>query len=192
MATLDATLGGEESNSYVTVAWADTYADNTSYADDWSGYTDDEKALALIQATKWLETLNYRGERCADDDGDVVQRLKWPRKNVTCDGMEAVCTLIPYEIQAAEVELALQFAAATTNPITGGGGVTTPDGVYVKRQKLDVLEVEYAEYSNAVSSSCDTCGDPEIIQRYPWLKDLLGCWAVITSGSNKMVRLFRN
>ena len=188
MATLDATLGGEESNSYVTVAWADTYADNTSYADAWSGYTDDEKALALIQATRWLETLDFAGDRCTG-----TQRLKWPRQNAVCDGMEAVCTMIPYEIEAAEVELAFQFAKTSTDPITGGGGTVTQDGTYVKRQKLDVLEIEYAEYSNPESSSCDSCGDPEIIQKYPWLRDLLGCWAVIISnGAGRMVRLFRN
>ncbi len=83
-----------------------------------------------------------------------------------------------------------------TNPSSfpnTGGGSTAPAGTYVKRQKLDVLEIEYDEFSNPESSSCDSCGDPLIIQSFPWIRDLLSCWVTgIALGDNKMVRLFRN
>ena len=36
MATLDATLSGNQSNSYVTLANADGIASNQTFADDWA------------------------------------------------------------------------------------------------------------------------------------------------------------
>ena len=106
--------------------------------------------------------------------------------------MTSDCSGIPYAIQEAEVMLAiLQTTKPNQFPGAGGGG-TAPTGTYVKRQKLDVLEIEYDEFSNPESSTCDTCGSPAIIQAFPWLADLLGCWASISSGSNKQIRLYRN
>ena len=79
---------------------------------------------------------------------------------------------------------------AISGPIGGGGG-GAPVGTFVKRQKLDVLEIEYDQFNNAVASSCDTCGDPAIISAFPWLKDLLRCW-VKGIGTQQMIRLYRN
>ena len=81
MATLDATLAGATSNSYVDLAEADAIAANLPFAADWAALADEEKIDGLIVATRWLETLNYTGERCTS-----TQRLKWPRKDAECDG----------------------------------------------------------------------------------------------------------
>lgn len=187
MATLDATLSGATSNSYVTLAEADAIADNQTFAAEWSGKTDDEKTIALITSTRWLETLSYAGDRCAG-----TQRLSWPRKDTSCDGITAVCTAIPYRIQEAEVILAYQYMKYPDSfPDAGGGSGGTPTGTFVKRQRLDVLEIEYDQFDNAVASSCDTCGDPAIISAFPWLKDLLKCW-VTGLGNQQMIRLYRN
>jgi hypothetical protein len=186
---LNATLAGPESNSYVTLADADTIAGNMPFYAEWGAATDEDKTIALIVSTNWLETLDYIGDRC-----DPIQNLKWPRQNASCDGVLAVCTLIPYKIRQTEVMLAMAYIRNPNSfPDTGGGGSVAPTGTYVKRQKLDVLEIEYDEFSNPESSSCDTCGDPIIIQKFAWLADLLGCWAIgIATGDNKMIRLFRN
>ena len=186
--TLDATLSGSTSNSYLTLVTAEQIAANMPGGPDWIAATADEKNLSLIQATRWLETLNYKGDRCT-----ASQRLKWPRKDATCDGMTSDCTSIPYRVQESEVALAIQYQKSPSKFPGGGSGSSAPTGTYVKRQKLDVLEIEYDEFSNAESSSCDTCGDPAIIQAFPWLVDLLGCWAAgISTGSNQMIRLYRN
>lgn len=194
MATLDATLGGSESNSYVTLAEAEAYAANRPNS-AWHSGTDDEKNESLIAATFWLETLEYKGDRCSPstDDANLPQSLKWPRSGVTCDGIVASCSFIPKQIKNTQIELAMQYIAnSSLFPNLGSGG-TAPTGTYVKRQKLDVLEIEYDEFSNPQSSSCDSCGDPAIIQSFPWLADLLGCWALgVQQGDNKMIALYRN
>ena len=186
--TLDATLGGNQSNSYVTLANAEGIAGMMPGGDTWIALTEDEKNMSLIQATRWLETLDYRGDRCKSS-----QRLKWPRSGAECDGVTSDCLGIPYPIQEAEVVLAIEYST-NSNSFPGGGiGNNAPTGTYVKRQKIDVLEIEYDEFSNPESSSCDSCGDPAIIQAFPWLRDLLGCWVTgIATGDNKMIRLYRN
>ena len=185
--TLDATLSGSSSNSYLTLATAEQIAANMPDGPDWIAETTDKKNLSLIQATRWLETLNYQGDRCK-----ASQRLKWPRKDAKCDGVTSDCSGIPYPIQEAEVALAIQYNNKPSLFPGNGSGNTAPTGTYVKRQKLDVLEIEYDEFNNAESSSCDSCGDPAIIQAFPWLIDLLGCWASGNSGSNREIRLYRN
>jgi len=186
--TLDATLGGTTSNSYVDLATAEAIAVMLPGGDTWSALTEDEKNMSLVQATRWLETLDYRGDRCT-----ATQRLKWPRKDAECDGVVSDCTGIPYAIQEAEVALAIKYTTDNSSFPGAGGGSTAPTGTYVKRQKIDVLEIEYDEFNNPESNSCDSCGDPAIIQAFPWLRDILSCWVTgIATGDNKMIRLYRN
>ncbi len=186
---LTATLAGPDSNSYVSLADADAIAGNLPFYAEWAAASIDERNIGLIISTSWLETLDYIGDRCTG-----TQSLKWPREKGSCDGIATVCSLIPYKIRQTEVMLAMAYIRNPSSfPDTGGGGSVAPTGTYVKRQKLDVLEIEYDEFSNPESSSCDTCGDPLITQKFPWLVDLLGCWASgIATGDNKMIRLFRN
>jgi len=191
VATLDATLGGSSSNSYVDLAEADAIAANLPFSAEWAALTDDEKTNGLIVATRWLETLNYNGDRCT-----TTQRLKWPRKGAECDGQVSVCTEIPYTIKEAEVILAYQYVLDPKSfPGFGGaGGDAAPAGTYIKRQKIDVLEIEYDQFSsNQYNEDCTDCTLPAILQEFPWLADLLGCWLGTNSSSgNRLIRLFRN
>ena len=194
MAGFDATLGGSAATSYITVVEADAILLNTRYNPTWQGNTEADKSKYLNAATFWLETLNYAGTRCnpSKDDAKLPQALKWPRSGATCDGIEATCSFIPRDIKYATAILAATLTAnpdAITGPIGGGG--TAPTGTFIKRQKLDVLEIEYDQFNNAVASSCDTCGDPALIQAFPWLQDLLKCW-VKGIGTQQMIRLYRN
>ena len=86
--TLDATLGGSTSNSYVDMTTAVTIAENIPGGGDWIALDEENRNLSLIQATRWMETLDYRGDRCAAD-----QRLKWPRSGAECDGVTSVSPL---------------------------------------------------------------------------------------------------
>ena len=169
--TLDATLGGATSNSYIDMASAAAIAENIPGGSDWILLTEDERNFSLIVATRWLETLTYAGNRCA-----ATQRLKWPRSGASCDGVTSECTAIPYRIQEAEVTLAIKY---TTDPglFPGeGSGGGAASGTFVSRQKIGSLEVEYEQYSGTTVTTCDNCNDPKIITAFPWLKDLLGCW----------------
>ena len=191
MATLDATLAGATSNSYVDLAEADAIAANLPFAADWAALTDEEKIDGLIVATRWLETLNYTGTRCS-----TTQRLKWPRKDAECDGQISDCSSIPYAIKEAEVILAYQYKLDPKSfPGFGGSaGDSAPAGTYIKRQKIDVLEIEYDQFNgNQYNEDCTDCTLPAILQEFPWLADLLGCWLGTNStGGNRLIRLFRN
>ena len=185
MATLDATLGGETSNSYCELTFADGYAANQAWSASWEALTEDEKTVALITATQWMETLSYSGKRCS-----ATQRLAWPRSGASCDGVEATCSAIPYSIKQTEVELAWQ---AHQNPgaIIGGGGGAS-QGTFVSRQKLGSLEVEYSQYQGTSVTSCDNCSDPAVLTKFPWIRGLLGCWMggnSVSGGVGLMLRV---
>ena len=183
--TLDATLSGATSNSYIDMTTAVAIAANIPGGSDWVLLTEEERNLSLIVATRWLETLTYGGDRCK-----ATQRLKWPRSGVSCDGIVSDCAGIPYRIQEAEVTLAIKY---TTDPslFPGEGSGGAAQGTYVKRQKLGSLEVEYDQYQGSSVTSCDNCNDPKIITAFPWLKDLLGCWigGGVSGGVGLMLRV---
>ena len=191
MATLDATLAGATSNSYVDLAEASAIARNLPFAADWAATPNEDLEVALIVATRWLETLNYVGERCTS-----TQRLKWPRKGAECDGQVSNCSAIPYAIKEAEVILAWQYIQEPKSfPGFGGSaGDSAPAGTYIKRQKIDVLEIEYDQFNtNQYTPECSDCTLPAILQEFPWLADLLGCWLGTNStGGNRLIRLLRN
>ena len=190
-----ATVGGANSNSYVTGAEADSYAEFQSWNDAWLGKTESERTIALINACRWLDTVDFAGTRCSPsfDSPVLPQMLAWPRSDVSCDGVAAACTFIPREIKEAQILIAYNLVV---NPelITGtpGGGGNTPAGVYVKRNKLGELEQEFAEFTNDTSTGpgeCVDCLTPAIIAALPWLKGILSCWADISTPGNSKVIL---
>ena len=193
-----ATVGGSTSNSYVTGAEADSYAEFQSWNDAWLGKTESERTIALINACRWLDTVDFAGTRCnpSSDDGDLPQALSWPRSDVSCDGVAATCSYVPKEIKEAQILIAY-YLVIDPGLITGTpGGGSTPAGVYVKRNKLGDLEQEFAEFTNDSSTSageCVDCSTPAIIAALPWLKGLLSCWADIsTPGASKVILRVRS
>lgn len=184
--TLDATLGGPSSNSYIDMADAMAIAQNIPGGGEWSALDEEVRNLSLIVATRWLETLPYAGDRCA-----ATQRLKWPRSGATCDGITSDCAGIPYRIQEAEVTLAIRYTQNPSQfPGEGSGGAS--QGTFVSKQQIGSLVVEYDQYSGTSVTSCDNCSDPAIITAFPFLKDLLGCWyggTGITGGVGLMLRV---
>ena len=183
MATLDATLSGSTSNSYVDLAFANEYSANQSWGTKWDALTDDEKIICLLTATQWMETLKYAGNRC-----DLTQRLAWPRANASCDGVQASCQEIPFSIRRAEVELAYQAHLNPDAIIGGGGGAAA--GTFVSEQTLGSLSVKFQQYQGTSQTSCDNCNDPIVITRFPWIKGYIGCWLTgISGGVGLMLRV---
>lgn len=173
-ATIVATLKSETANSYVTLAEADSYFETVPDETNWDNKSNDAKNRALISACRWIDSLNYYGDRCDED-----QALKWPRNNYTVDDVELACTAIPNSIKYAQYELARQLAN-DTEAITGNKGT---DGTY-EEVKLGEIEVKY----NTDSQGVGTINN--VFDVYPWLQSYLGAYCLGGSGSYQ-VRVVR-
>ena len=173
-ATISATLKGEASNSYVTLAEANTYFETAPEESTWDDKTDDQKNRALISACRWIDSLNFLGDRCDND-----QALKWPRNNHHVDNVELVCTAIPNGIKYAQYELA-RALANDTDAMTGNKGT---DGTY-EEVKLGELEVKYNTNSQGVGTINN------VFDVYPWLQSYLGPYCLGGSGGYQ-VRVVR-
>lgn len=128
-------------NSYVSLTDADTYHEarqNTS----WVQASNDAKTGAILRAMAYLESVAWAGMRVLRD-----QALMWPRAGVVDrDGYELASNAIPRALVSALCELALREVSSP--------GSTSPDlerGGMVKREKVDVLEVEYQDGAPGVT-----------------------------------------
>lgn len=184
MATFDATLGGSAATSYISVAQADDWYLGTTREPNWTALTVPEKEAALMASTFQLEPLRYAGSRCSpsSDDPALEQALQWPRSDATCRGIATTCSMLPREVIAATAYLALELH--TSPPSVGPSGTTGP----IQSQTLGELSQSfYAPTSSTVKVSATA---PLILQRYPFLVDLLGCWYVGgVGGSGLLLRV---
>lgn len=126
---------------YLSIADADTYwsARNNSV---WSAASTAEKEKALIEATQYIDgAFQFIGTQ----DPDNV--LAWPRFDVyiregNFAGLSYDSNTIPPQIENACAELALE---ALSNRLIA----VEPRGGMIKREKVDVIEVEYSDYAPA-------------------------------------------
>jgi hypothetical protein len=163
-------LGRSDGTSYISVAQADNWYLGTAREPDWSALTIPEKESALMAATFQLENLSYAGSRCtpSSDDPALEQALQWPRSDATCRGIAATCDMLPKELIGATSYLALELH---TSPPSGGASTLTGP---IQSQTLgDLSQSFYRPDSSTVKVSATA---PLILQRYPFLVDLLGCW----------------
>jgi len=122
LTTIDATYGGETTNSYVSsIAEANEIASLLAYlpfvnfdAQAWIASSDLAKSVALIYATNGLDKQAFIGLRRSD-----IQRRQWPRIETKFrfwnheDGRET----IPDEIKWAQVaEAAMLIGSEPSNP----------------------------------------------------------------------------
>ena len=78
--TIDATVGGANANSYLTLAAAELIIEGFVQDDDvtaWASATTDQKNRALYTATQRLDRERFLGARSTD-----TQALQWPRDGV--------------------------------------------------------------------------------------------------------------
>ena len=173
-AAIHATLKGSNSNSYVTLNEADLYFETVPDETDWDNKSDDAKRRALISACRWIDSLNYYGTRCEDD-----QALKWPRNNYEVDNVELTCDAIPKDIKYAQYELARQLAN-DTDAMTGNKGT---DG-NIEEVKLGSMEVKYSPQSQGTGAVNN------VFDVYPWLQSYLGAYCLGGCGGYQ-VRMVR-
>lgn len=129
-------------NSYVEVAYADTYHSDRG-ATSWAALTTQQKQTALIKATDYLEQqyagmwIGYAVEK--------LQPLSWPRTYADPDyyGVNDISGEVPALVKQATCILALESLTAELNPVQGRA---------TKREKVDVIEVEYSDYAKLGST----------------------------------------
>jgi hypothetical protein len=118
--TIDPTVGGAASNSYVDVATADTYFDNRTNAGAWNNVVDtDDKARSLIMATDRIDQEKFRGNVASS-----TQRLKFPRTGISYDDGTAIpSTVVPRQVCNATMELALEILRGGTTDVLAATGL---------------------------------------------------------------------
>ena len=162
MATLDATVGGASSNSYVTVIEADDYFDSRLNSSVWSSST--SKDAALITAAYDLDsTFNWVGEPASE-----TQSMEWPRLYVA--GVES--TEIPFDVKRAQMELALAYLSGT---------YSTTQESSLQAVKMGPMEVKF-------ESGSETRVVPDSIAT---IIGILGSYIEVSSKSARMVDLTR-
>ena len=105
-------------DSYVTVAEADAYNAIRPSNSTWAALSDSEKEQRLVAASDYLDSQYIFNGKKTDEN----QPREFPRNGETD---------VPMAIKKAVFELALQDS------------LTSNVGAEVKREKVDVLEVEY-------------------------------------------------
>lgn len=128
-------------NSYVDLTEARAIAEQLALvlpADD----TDAEKVL--IQGTWYIEGFCFKGNYVSQD-----QSLAFPRSDLYVKGSKFPDDQIPEDIKRAQVAAADGYnRGAETN--------TVNDGKEIKKEKIDVLEVEYFQNGKTSSGSIIT------------------------------------
>lgn len=108
-ATIDATVGGSTSNSYVEQSEADAYFEGRLNADAWVAAA--FPVEALIHATRVIDLLEFEGQPVNPLNGTstgTTQALKFPRYSVDDDaGWVWESTVIPQPVKDATCETAL-------------------------------------------------------------------------------------
>ena len=150
----------------ITPAMANTYFATTPRDAQWSAIRGADQTISLTEAQTWL------GQLCWNTTADCCGN--------TFDAS--------YTRAVSELALALH-----SNPtaLIGGGAATAALGP-VKRQKLDALEVEYFDprgSGSTATATAPTAKGPLVLQRFPWLKDIIGCFLTNTGSSNLIRRV---
>jgi hypothetical protein len=110
---LIATAGAVDANSYATVAEANIYHDARLHSTDWTGATTATKTVALIMATRLLDSLYDWAEYSTS----TTQALQWPRSGIL--DAKRLSTIdsdaIPPELINATAEFARQLIVEDTS-----------------------------------------------------------------------------
>ena len=175
-------LNTPSSATYISVADADTYFADSFNNAAWSALSAAEKDIALKEATRALETLCWKGDKCS-----TTQSLAWPRTIDATDCCAAVdCTTLPLKLVEATAELALKMHQDQAALIASKAAAVAT-GV-VKRNKLGDLEQEFFAPADAKQGLRYGPSAPTVLQRYPWLGDLLGeCYLATTYSGSRVI-----
>lgn len=140
-ATIIATPGAADANSYLTLAEAGAYADGDIAAAEWYTSTTDQRTRALISATRSMDLIEFTGTRSS-----TTQALSWPRTGVTTTDGAIANNVIPVKIKEATWEVAKSLLKEMVVAGQTAGSTSLIPGIPnsgLQRVKIDVLEVEW-------------------------------------------------
>lgn len=135
--TIDATVGGVSSNSYVTVEEAEAYFENRAHASEWTALMYPNKEKALVTASSTLDWyVQWKGSRTTE-----AQSMEWPRSGVLNEfGSYFSESVIPNKVKIAVFEMALSSLdtdrtadgdlAGLSEVRAGSLQIKTDDGIY--------------------------------------------------------------
>lgn len=129
----DATVGGPDSTSFVTVEESDAYFTSHPFGEPWLELDESQKESYLMMSTRTLSAQCWTGQATSPD-----QALAWPRTGmIGTNGHPIPSDIIPREIKYMTLEMSLRTYSegATASSSTGDQGL--------KRVKAGSVEVEY-------------------------------------------------
>lgn len=172
--TVTATVGSASANSYLTVAAADDLANLTLGTLAWSSATTDNKGRALIMATRYLDELQWLGDKAS-----TTQALLWPRTGAECGDWSFTDSEIPQPVKQATFDLAealLGDSALLSGPGTGSTELIPGiPNANLKRARVDVIDVEFNGVQQAEAKNA--------LNVVPHLKHVLGCLCLSSASS---------
>lgn len=181
--TVVATAGASNANSYITVATGDDLANVYLGALGWSSASTDNKGRALIMATRYLDELEWIGNRAT-----TVQALAWPRTDATCGEWSFGSGVIPQPIKQATFDLAEALLSSPT--LLGGSGAGNAElipgipNASLRSASVDVISVQFKD--GAVPNSQNA------LNVLPHLRQVLGCLCLSKPvGAGGAVRVLR-
>ena len=133
MATIVETGAGlTNSNSYISDA------DFAAYATSMGVTVSGTAAILLLKASVYVEGLAFIGTKKTRE-----QSMQWPRYDATVDNFLTPSDVIPKLLKDLQCEVAIA--------IDGGNDPLADVARAVKKEKVDVIEVEYMDNSVAFS-----------------------------------------
>lgn len=136
--TVETGVGVAGANSYVSVAFADDYfAVDPVFLATWTALTLANKQIYLAWSTRIVDQkVRWRGEKTKE-----ANALRWPRTGVyDRDGILIPDNVIPTQLK----ELVCEFLKF----LQKADPTTAQEILNIKREKLDVLEIEYQDQTS--------------------------------------------
>ena len=139
--TKETGAGLTDANAYADVADGDAYHEGHLYAAAWTAATADNKAIALVMATRLLDAeYQFAGGRA-----NTGQALQWPRQDCPDpDGEEPLADdVLPKAVVAATCELAreLLIVDRTASPAGEGSKYYNNGSVQTGYDKTDTRPI---------------------------------------------------
>jgi len=131
--TKETGTGSSSSTSYVSEADFTTYNSERNVT---LGATNGSASEVLILAMDYLESKDFIG-----DKGTKAQALQWPRTGAQVDGYYIDSDEMPNLLLEAQMEIAIGIDGGV-NPLANVPRET-------RREKVDVIEVEYSSSAHA-------------------------------------------
>jgi hypothetical protein len=144
MATLDATVGGAQSNSYVTASDATALLSARLGTDAWDDADSADQEASLMWATQLLdEQVTWYGTPTT-----TTQALAWPQTGqVDHLGRPVPSDIVPVVIQRATATYALALLDDATTGSTGDASGT------IKSRKIGDLQITYQDTTPTAAST---------------------------------------